>query len=159
MTTAPEHLKYVLQYCNSISKGKIFFLGETVKVVGRKRPVTNIFSYITLFTWYGIVWYGMVPKMFHRRHYRRTLYCKFSVKHENLCHRSGCITETKCARQLGKLETAASICTIIKMWWAGCAGRSSRWHKQMEKGQECCCLLWLLWWERRWNVWIQRHCN
>lgn len=58
-----------------------------------------------------------------------------------------------CGGKFRKLERKCGIYLyIIKMQWAGCAGRSCCSHRQMERGEECCCLLWLPWWGRRWSV-------
>lgn len=77
---------------------------------------------------YSDYFHAAVPSVFER------LCCTLSAKHGNLCSHSGCLSETKRTGQLGKLETAASICTVMKTRWAGRAGRSRRWHSRWRKG-------------------------
>lgn len=105
-----EHLKYVLHHCSSIDKCSI-----------AQKKASH--SHITLFPRRGAecVW--------------ETVCCTLSAKHGNLCSHSGCLSETKRTGQLGKLETAASICTVMKTRWAGRAGRSRRWHSRWRKGR------------------------
>lgn len=136
-----EHLKCVHHHCSSIGKCSI------EKRAGRKRPVTATFSpHYSLST--SRCWVCLRDFVLQALSKAQKPVLSQRMSQRNKAHRP--IRETgNRSIYLYRHQNAVS--------WA--CWQIPPMAQQMGKGQACRCLLWLLWWGWRWNVWRQSRCK